>query len=45
MALLKNKVLQYRFYCILWCKNIGHATIKEQIILYCMKSAVNTRFV
>jgi hypothetical protein len=29
MALLKNKVLQYRFSCILWCKNIGHVTLKE----------------
>jgi hypothetical protein len=44
MALLKNKVLQCRFFCILWCKNIGHDTLKEQIILYCIKSAVNTRF-
>lgn len=44
MALLKNKVLQYRFSCILWCKNIGQVTLKEQIILYCIKSDVNTRF-
>ena len=44
MALLKNKVLQYRFSCILWCKNIGHATLKEQIILYCIKSAVNNMY-
>ena len=44
MALLKNKVLQYRFSCILWCKNIGHTTIKEQIIIYYIKSAVNNMY-